>query len=989
MHSLRLTLLLTITQALLAGAVPLLQLRQWLDYLAPTPCEADNSTNKSGSELTAAPGQFADVSAQGTTTDSLYTSAVTIVDPSLSLHTIVSTDLSDTQIPTTTNATGSVPDTSGSINTSLQTEGHPPIPPVTNVSTVASPTLQPTNTDGQLVVTTIPEYQTQTVTLPLTTYETVITTQTVVTVPVETTAVITQVTVVESTYESNGTILTTSTVGTTAITTTGSVLVETTLSALVTNTSTITTQIVTVDPTSLDLPSASSAFRCGAPMACATSGQDMFAPVNIGEPPANIGRRAGHPVPRLGIVGMTGPIQTNKFYSNLFLGSQGFPAFMTPYTLTWSKGTGNAMSYGMAVSHIEAQQRAYGPPNAQIPGQPVSFYINPLGIQSLIISAKELKQQTVLKSSDLQFMTGKAHLLPFEGSTNKIVFPMAQGSAFVTAIFTNLKPWIQSSVFFRSVAARPSPKQGVYKYLLTLEDGKVWVLYAISDSGIDPNFQLISSTLMQGVDNWSGMIQVAKVPDQKFEALYDNSTGAYPVAGHISGFAKNRVGTYTLSWDKGGPFANSAPCLMFALPHHIQSFVAASRKAVTGLQLNTVTKGTATAVSADYWSMQEVLPETMGFAPWRPAPATFKKLSASAVAKIQPIAALEASQDVMQQTNLDSMYWSGKAMSKFATLCYTMHDLTGQQDLANALLVKLKAAFEVWVQNRQPYPLFYDLDWKGIVSSGSYVTGDPNVDYGNSYYNDHHFHQGYFIHAAAVIGYLDPSWIPANKDWVNALVRDTSNPSSQDQYFPVFRSFSVYDGHSWAKGLFESGDGKDEESTSEDAMYAYAVKMWGKTIGDKSMESRGNLMLAILSRALRNYFLMDSSNANQPANFIANKVTGILFENKADHVTYFGTNPEYVQGIQMIPQMPFSPYTRSTKFVKEEWDAYFSDSSFNPAKNVSGGWRGLLMSNLAIINPIDSYKFFTQPTFDGGWIDSGASRAWYIAYAAGMSGGAV
>ena len=41
-------------------------------------------------------------------------------------------------------------------------------------------------------------------------------------------------------------------------------------------------------------------------------------------------------------------------------------------------------------------------------------------------------------------------------------------------------------------------------------------------------------------------------------------------------------------------------------------------------------------------------------------------------------------------------------------------------------------------------------------------------------------------------------------------------------------------------------------------------------------------MLAVQARALSNYFLMQSTNQNQPPNFIANKVSGILFENKVD-----------------------------------------------------------------------------------------------------------
>ena len=135
---------------------------------------------------------------------------------------------------------------------------------------------------------------------------------------------------------------------------------------------------------------------------------------------------------------------------------------------------------------------------------------------------------------------------------------------------------------------------------------------------------------------------------------------------------------------------------------------------------------------------------------------------------------------------------------------------------------------------------------------------------------------GYFVYTAAVIAYLDPSWLSLNKDWVNALVRDASNPSREDNMFPFSRMFDWYHGHSFAKGLFESADSKDEESSSEDAFFAYAMKMWGQVIGDSSMEARGNLMLSILARSLNNYFLLQSDNTNQPANFIGNKVTGIV-----------------------------------------------------------------------------------------------------------------
>jgi endo-1,3(4)-beta-glucanase len=227
---------------------------------------------------------------------------------------------------------------------------------------------------------------------------------------------------------------------------------------------------------------------------------------------------------------------------------------------------------------------------------------------------------------------------------------------------------------------------------------------------------------------------------------------------------------------------------------------------------------------------------------------------------------------------------------------------------------------------------------------------------------------------------MDAAWLAAHKDYINALVRDTANPSTSDPYFPVSRAFDWYHGHSWAHGLFESFDGKDQESSSEDAMFAYALKMWGKTVGDANMEARANLQLAITARSLQKYYLYTSDNTVEPENFIGNKVAGILFENKIDHTTYFGTNIEYIQGIHMIPLLPSSTLTRTKQFVQEEWATWFSNGR---AEAVQGGWKGLLFANLAIADPVTSWNFFAGANFDASWLDGGASRTWYLALAAG------
>lgn len=68
-----------------------------------------------------------------------------------------------------------------------------------------------------------------------------------------------------------------------------------------------------------------------------------------------------------------------------------------------------------------------------------------------------------------------------------------------------------------------------------------------------------------------------------------------------------------------------------------------------------------------------------------------------------------------------------------------LHDLLNNPALAQAGLNKLKSAFTVFVENRQQFPLVYESAWGGCVSSASYTLNDPGADFGNTYYNDHHF----------------------------------------------------------------------------------------------------------------------------------------------------------------------------------------------------------------------------------------------------------
>jgi endo-1,3(4)-beta-glucanase len=118
-------------------------------------------------------------------------------------------------------------------------------------------------------------------------------------------------------------------------------------------------------------------------------------------------------------------------------------------------------------------------------------------------------------------------------------------------------------------------------------------------------------------------------------------------------------------------------------------------------------------------------------------------------------------------------------------------------------LTKLKLILGKWVKNRQRKPLVYDKTWGGIITSWANEKKGLKQDYGNGLYNDHHFHYGYWVYAAAVVGSLDPSWAndDSNKNWVNTLVRDYANSLNDDDFRERLIGFMAIPGLLASKSL--------------------------------------------------------------------------------------------------------------------------------------------------------------------------------------------
>jgi endo-1,3(4)-beta-glucanase len=381
------------------------------------------------------------------------------------------------------------------------------------------------------------------------------------------------------------------------------------------------------------------------------------APISTGPPPSNIRSRDDHPVPRKGITSGF-PLQTNKFYSNFFLDNQAAPTFTFPYSLFWPAGRGSANSYGLSVSHIDSNQRVFGQPKEQTGA--AAFYFNPNDIQSLILSAKELGIDTVVTTDTMTASSAMVRLRKNSGSEPAVSFPLVQGMGFVTAIYNGGVPLIQTGVFFRTVTrVNQSPKSNVSKFRLLLEDGKTWWLYAYKVQGEDLDINVRDNRDAEATRPFYGIIQVAK-DSPGAESLLDRASGVYAETAQLSGSVSGSSGQYSFKFTaRGHP---EGDLLMWALPHHVESFDQDTRARTADVYMQTTTKGVARAVMATQWTMVEPqIPVDMGFAPYSPDQGGSKEvLSDKAKSVISVVARNEISQNMMDQSNLDSMYFSGK-----------------------------------------------------------------------------------------------------------------------------------------------------------------------------------------------------------------------------------------------------------------------------------------------------------------------------------------
>jgi hypothetical protein len=390
-----------------------------------------------------------------------------------------------------------------------------------------------------------------------------------------------------------------------------------------------------------------------------------------------------------------------------------------------------------------------------------------------------------------------------------------------------------------------------------------------------------------------------------------------------------------LRYDLGSPGAEPTETLVAAYPH------------LTRLAAADGDLGTAAATSgyrSPRGEMQlfvttglDVRLPKRGVLPTLPAVLSAEQLATLAQLVRDDPAAIDP---VTTLANEHDTYWSGKAMLKLAQLAQ-LADITGQPDIRTRIVNAVQAALDDWfTASGQPGDkhFAYNAEWDTIQ-------GYPDSFGSAGDLNDHHFHYGYFIHAAALVGGYDPAWAATRRTMIDLLVADVAGTETAGSLLPRLRTFSPLAGHSWASGHGAFGSGNNHESSSEAMNFATAVILWGEVSGDAGMTGLGQMLYSLEAEAIAEYWF-DRYGTVFPEGF-GHESLGMVWGDGGSHATWFSAEPEMIKGINFLPFHGGSLYLAE---MARDPAALLAEIS-GLGGGVIDDWPGIILQYEALVDP--------------------------------------
>ncbi|CAI5498032.1 unnamed protein product [Closterium sp. Naga37s-1] len=662
------------------------------------------------------------------------------------------------------------------------------------------------------------------------------------------------------------------------------------------------------------------------------------------------------------------PYPTNAPWQNFVLGQGGSPELGTPYVVQSAEGR---VTWGLPVRDPQ-------------PGYIVQAFITTLMLSTL----QGLPPHQLSAYDDLSATLSFRQPSSAPSDPSVLEVPLVRGSPFLTFIFLPGGPPATPMLMTIHAMTGVEASSDNSKYRVALNNGQTWLLYLSS-----PLVMRQDGSALVADAPFTGTMRVALLPGssaQDEEALLDAHVPTVPVGGSA------QVGEFliqctwrTQHWRHLPDGDSEAPLLMLSLPMHRRMEVSAhspspasalrrhssgspsgSMGAIRGHHNPASATPSNARSNALRSSVQDAsVPDASVLAyptidgqavgmqgvvwrlnvPNRPSTWEAGPLSSDAQLLDELRASLKQDVAALPPLSSTSTYSFGKAAARAARLALIAKQVQDDDSLA-AVLPPLRSVLSAWLDGTFPgNRLLYDPTWGGVVSEAGSL--DQGAEFGVGMYNDHHFHYGYFIYAAATVAEFDAAW----RDQYRALLKDLMAdymPAEHTAAFPRLCYVDAYALHSWASGLFEFGDGRNQESFSEAVNAYYAGALLASVLGDQPLASLGATLAAV--EALTEQTLMHR-----------------------DAALWFAPPPDMEKrvGIQVLPVSPYLKHLfPDLEFAKQlvEW-----------AQPVLSGattdeWRGFAWALQALYDPQGARaNIAALGAFDDG--NSKTNMLWWLA----------
>ena len=253
--------------------------------------------------------------------------------------------------------------------------------------------------------------------------------------------------------------------------------------------------------------------------------------------------------------------------------------------------------------------------------------------------------------------------------------------------------------------------------------------------------------------------------------------------------------------------------------------------------------------------------------------------------------------DIGQFEEKKDTYFGGKQLYRMAQLLVLAKQL-GEDELASTAQTIIKRELESWLApgKTELKSFRYDPLMQSIIGNEASFGSDKEL-------NDHHFHYGYFIYAAALLAEYDKQFLSTHGDMVNLLVADIAN-YNKDEKLPLRRTFDPYAGHSWASGTSPFKDGNNQESTSEAINAWVGVALWAEQVDNHPLQLQAEWMLSQEYATAQRYWLLRQDKTPEYLQAYSKPIVSIVWGGKREYATFFSDEPNAKLAIQLLPLSP-------------------------------------------------------------------------------------